>query len=88
MVLHHLIIWGAYEKDSQNVMKELSIAGFDLERRICRLPDIDSYGHWFFQAVGFQELLLRDFKWNWEPEWKRKKRILMRKYGKKPNRTC
>lgn len=70
----------SYDYDRKTVIKELHEAGFDLGRRICRVPNYGGFGSRFYQALTLQCLLLKDFKWNWEPEWKRKKRILMRRY--------
>ena len=64
----------------EDIIKRLREAGFDLGRRICRRAHLDSFEVSFYQAVAFDKLLMKNFKWNYEPKWKRRKRILMRKY--------
>lgn len=66
--------------DIKTVFKKLREAGFDLKGRICRVHVPEDCGFRFYQAITLQDLLLKDFKWNWDPEWRRKKKILMRRY--------
>jgi hypothetical protein len=67
-------------KGNEFLIEELIKNDFDFDRKIYKEYNFELDEYSYFQEINITSLLLKDFKWSWEPQWKKIKRLLLVKF--------